>query len=117
MPNKAKPQEQITQLAIDIPALQQYFHPEAPGRKPLKILVGNHVEKDWKLTKFDAAVQFVDKGDPKKTALLEVVTLQISGDAADAVLRYAIEGIEVKAKFSKSASGAWELTSHSLVER
>lgn len=116
MPTKANPQEQIAQLAIDIPALQQYLHPEAPGRKPLKVLLGGGASKDWKLTKFDAPVQFVEKGDPKKTPLLEFVSLQVNGEAADAVLRYAIEGIGVKAKFSKSASGSWQLSSHSLVE-
>lgn len=117
MPNKTNSLEQIAQLAIDIPALQPYLHPEAPGRKPLKVLLGGSASKEWKLSKFDAPVQFVEKGDPKKTPLLEFASLQVNGDAADAVLRYAIEGIEMKAKFAKSSAGTWQVSSHSLVER
>jgi hypothetical protein len=117
MPNKANAQEQIAQLAIDIPALQPYLHPEAPGRKPLKVLLGGGASKDWKLNKFDAPVQYVEKGDPKKVPLLEFVALEVTGDTAATMLRYAIEGIQLKASFARNASGVWQLASHTIVER
>ena len=49
----------LAQLAIDLPALEKYFHPEVPGRKPLCV-VHNQVFRDQPaLTKFGQPVRYV----------------------------------------------------------
>lgn len=117
MPKQANIRETIAQMAIDIPGLQAYFHPEAEGRKPLQILKGVHCDTAWKLSKFGVPVQFAAKGEPKKMPLLEFKQFDLGDDTAAVAMDYAIEGIHVTARFGKDAAGSWALVEHKLVER
>lgn len=117
-PSTSSPdREKIAQAAIDAPKLQKYFHAEVAGRVPLRILAGPHVNTAWKLTKFGSPVEFVASGDSRRSPLLEFTSFDVSDGTASVTLLYAIEGVEMRAKAARNASGQWELTDSTLVER
>jgi len=108
--------EQLYQLTIDLPALEDYFHPSEPSRKPLYVVKNDVVESDLKLTKFGEPVQFVtlEKIEDSETPYFEFSSVEIGEDVATVSFRYPVEGIRGKVNFKYD--GEWKVLSHELVE-
>lgn len=117
-PNSKNNLEKIVELTVDLPELQQYYHADAVAdRKPLYILKNELITEEMSLLKFGESVKFADCNELKKTGkpYLEFVTLEIKEDAAAAVFRYRVEGVEGRLTFNKQ-SGDWQVQKQELVE-
>lgn len=109
---------QVMQLCIDLPALQDFYHPEKAGRTPL-VIKSNEKTPVVKLSKFGQPVQFMTEDEiagAGKEAYLDFSRFEISGDNATAVFRYRIEGIMMTALLKKSG-GQWVVTESKLMDR
>lgn len=108
--------QQISQLTIDLPKLQQYYHSDKPGRKPLYVVKNEVFKNDVSLTKFGEPVKFIsaDEAAKKKLPAIEFTSIKINDKTATVEFRYAVEGIRGKAEFK--FTGKWEVVSSSIVE-
>ncbi len=108
--------EQICQLTIDLPNLQQYYHSDKPGRKPLYVVKNANIKDDLSLTKFGEAVKFIsaDEATKKKVATLEFTSIKIADKTATVEFRYAVEGIRGTAEFK--FTDKWEVASSNISE-
>lgn len=107
---------QLCQLTIDLPNLQQYFHSDQPGRKPLNVIRNSELKDDVSLTKFGEPVKFISAGQAAKNKVpaIEFTSIEISDKTAKVEFRYAVEGIggTVEFKFTDK----WEVTSSNITE-
>ncbi|HSK73697.1 MAG TPA: hypothetical protein VK892_18510 [Pyrinomonadaceae bacterium] len=108
--------QQISQLTLDLPKLQQYYHSDKPGRKPLNIVKNEVLKDDVSLTKFGEPVKFIsaDEAAEKKIPAIEFTSIKINDKTATVEFRYAVEGIRGKAEFK--FTDKWEVVSSSIVE-
>lgn len=106
----------LAQLAIDLPALEKYFHPEVPGRKPLCV-VHNQVFRDQPaLTKFGQPVRYVTPAEAASgSPCVEFSRVEVSGSSATAELAYKVEGIRVTVQYRKTGD-TWRVENHTLAE-
>ncbi len=112
-------QEQIIQLIIDYPELQQYYHEGLAGRKPLYILKTAALDGEPRLTKFGAPVGFKERQDLSGSdyeAYIEFLELKIGEGASSATFTYAVEGVFAKVRLSKT-DGQWRIDTYSIAER
>jgi hypothetical protein len=109
---------QVLQQCIDLPALQNYYHSEKPGRIPL-IIESNEKMPALRVSKFGQSVQFMTEDEISaagKEAYLDFSRFEIIGDNATAVFRYRVEGIMLTVLLKKSG-GQWTVTESKLMER
>ena len=109
---------QILQQCIDLPALQNYYHPEKPGRSPL-IIESNEKTPVVRISKFGQSVQFLSEDEISaagKEAYLDFSRFEITGENATVVFRYRVEGIMMTVLLKKSG-GQWVVTESKLMER
>ncbi|WP_188151474.1 hypothetical protein [Teredinibacter waterburyi] len=107
---------EIIQLAIDLPELQEYYHLDSfPGRRPL--VIGLPVELDLitidNVTKFGVpAVRYTGSihGPVFQISNYEVTSWNISFEAT-----YKVEGIRLKYVFEKS-KGHWFIKNSEIAE-
>lgn len=107
---------QICQLTIDLPNLQQYYHSDKPGRKPLYVVKNANIKDDISLTKFGEAVKFIsaEEAADKKVAALEFTSIKIADKTATVEFRYAVEGIRGTVEFK--FTDKWEVASSNISE-
>lgn len=113
-----KETQEILQLVLELPRLQQFYHPEVPGRKPVVLLQNQHVPPGVELWKFNERVKIVapaDLGDAKQAAFLQITSLSIGRDRAEVTLEYPIEGVIGTVKLSKDGD-AWRVRDGHIVE-
>lgn len=111
--------EQVCQLTLDLPALQQYYHVEdAPNRKPLVVASNEHLSADVQLTKFGEPVKLMQRAEAvaAKKPYFEFTAMKIEGDTARVSFRYPVEGISGDLALRREG-GAWQVESHKIVER
>jgi hypothetical protein len=98
--------QNLLQLSIDIPGLQQFFE----GQKIIKldeliILKNSCFNDSIKLNKFNKPVRILSKLEIKEhgyKAFLEFKEIKIVGDTANVLIRYEIEGLYVSEKLINS---------------
>ena len=107
----------VTQAALDLPALQQYFHEAMPERKPLRIVNSAGLPTGLPLSKFGAPVVWVSLDEVKKAGwpYLEFTRVDVSGDTATVTFRYPIEGLSGSVRLRKT-SGGWSVDASDLSE-
>lgn len=107
---------QICQLTLDLPDLQQYYHADKPGRKPVNVVKNASLKDDVNLTALGEPVKFIsaDEAAAKKVPAVEFTSIKVSGKTATVEFRYAIEGIRGKAEFK--FTDKWEVVSSNLSE-
>ena len=110
--------QQVAQSTIDLAALQKYLHPDAPDRKPLRVLNEGPMSSEPPLTKFGAPVEYVSRSAAKASGkpYFEFTTLEISGDTAVVTFTYPVEGISGRVDLRRT-KGVWQIESHSLKEK
>ena len=110
--------KEILQLAIDLPALQQYYH----NRKPLIIEESNYINNSYikGLIKFDLPVKFIPKEDIAKNNLKNYLTIKswnVSSSGIRAEFEYKTEGIRITYEFKKDYSMLkWYIKKSRIVE-
>lgn len=110
--------QQVAQSTIDLEALQKYLHPDAPDRKPLRVLNEGSMSSEPPLTKFGAPVEYISRSGAKASGkpYFEFTTLKISGDTAVVTFSYPVEGISGRVNLRRT-KGAWQVENHSLQEK
>jgi hypothetical protein len=110
--------QQVAQATIDLEALQKYLHPDAPDRKPLRVLNEGPMSSEPPLTKFGAPVEYVSRSSAKASGkpYFEFTTLEISGNAAAVTFTYPVEGISGRVNLRRT-NGHWQIENHSLNEK
>jgi hypothetical protein len=109
--------QQLAQMTIDLDILAKYFHPELPGRKPLRLLKNTVVSDDLALTKFGEPVRWVSADEAKKGgAVFEISKIDIRGATATVSFSYAIEGLRGTATFRKT-NNIWRTEDRELREQ
>ena len=108
----------VCQATLDLPALQQYLHEGAPGRKPLRLVNGADLPADLALSKFGEPVVWVGRDEAAQARLpyLELRAVDVSGETADVRFTYPIEGISGAVRLTKS-NGTWRVESSNLSEK
>lgn len=108
--------QQICQLTIDLPNLQQYYHSDMPGRKPLNVIKNTNIKDDVSLTKFGEPVKFISSAEAAKNKVpaLEFTSINITDKTAKVEFRYAVEGIRGTVEFK--FTDKWEVVSSNISE-
>ena len=106
----------LAQLAIDLPALEKYYHPEVAGRKPLCVVESQVIGDKPALTKFGQPVRYVSAAEAAGAACIEFTRIDVTGDSATVDVAYKVEGIRATAQYRKSGE-SWRLEHHKLTEK
>lgn len=109
--------KEICQLTLDLGWLQNFYHPDSPGRKPLVILKNKFFRELPTLTKFGEPVSFrskaaINKLKLEEDAYFEFTNIEINETSAIVEFEYPIEGVFGKVVFIKSGK-KWEIIEHS----
>jgi len=104
----------IAQLVLDLNTLQKYYHPELPGRKPLRMLKSGPMQNEPRLVMFGQPVEYVPVGSP--TPHFEFTRIDVTGDGAVVEFSYPVEGLRGTANLRK-AGGSWQIEKSSVRER
>ena len=107
--------KEIVQKVIDYPALQQYFHPELPGRVPL-FLAGDLLARNLDLLKFGEPVGVYTTPKTGTDPVLEFTGYQYDAGEATVKFTYSIEGIAGRFTFTQGADGKWTLIDAKITE-
>lgn len=109
--------QQLCQMTLDLPQLEGYFHPSAPNRKPLRVLINDVVKENFKLVKFGEPVQLINSAEAEKGDLpvFEFSSLEIKNETAKVVFRYRVEGITGTVDFKLEAD-QWKVVSQKITE-
>ena len=110
----ADSKQTLCQMTIDLPALEGYFHPTAPNRKPLLVLKNNQVE-NLSLEKFGEPVKFVSADQAKGLPVFEFTSVEVKDTTASVSFKYAVEGIKGKVNFKKDGD-SWKVESKEVTE-
>jgi hypothetical protein len=110
----ADPKQALCQMTIDLPALEGYFHPTSPNRKPLLVLKNDQVE-NLSLEKFGEPVKFVSADGAKGLPVFEFTAVEVKDNAASVSFKYAVEGIKGKVNFKKEGD-SWQVVSKEITE-
>jgi hypothetical protein len=104
----------VAQKTLDLPALDQYWHPGEPGRVPVAIRIPDEKYRNSlrELGKFDQPV-FI--ADADTTPYFEFTSIHVDADTAAVSFTYPVEGIRGTADF-KQMNGEWELSQHDVQE-
>lgn len=111
--------QKLVAATIDAPEVQQYYNvQEVINQDSLVILKNEIIRNEITLRKFNLPVAVLSKDDIAKEnikAFIEFKSISIKGDSASVHFKYAIQGIECKAKF-RLTKCSWKLTSSHLWE-
>jgi len=112
----ADTKQTLCQMTIDLPALEGYFHPTAPNRKPFLVLKNEQTE-NLSLIKFGEAVKLISSAEAKSKELpfFEFTSIEIKDKTASISFKYAVEGLKGKVNFKKDGDH-WEVESKEIIE-
>jgi hypothetical protein len=104
----------LCQMTLDLPALDGFFHPTAPNRKPLLVLKNEQVEK-LNLVKFGEPVKFISADEVKELPVFEFTAVEIKENTASISFKYKVEGVKGKVTFKKDGD-TWQVESKEITE-
>ena len=108
--------QSIVQAVIDLPALQQFLHPEMPERKPLVLIAGGAVTPELALSKFGQRVEIVKTEDVRGRPYLEITDWKQDGAVAAVKLAYPVEGVKGEVELQQT-DGKWIVSKSRVWER
>ena len=88
----------VIQLILDNNEIQQYLHPDAENRLPVRVVTNNLIPANIAIKKFDKPVLFLT--EISREPHLEIVTFKYSGDSIEFFIRYDVEGVSISGKAS-----------------
>jgi hypothetical protein len=109
--------EQVLQLVIDLPKLQQYYHSDTlKSRRPLRIFLNDAVPKPLRLIKFGQPVEFLKESESAGKPGLVFDQVDVRSESAQIRGRYAVEGVAIGARLKKQ-DGRWTVLEAQIHER
>lgn len=99
---------QLFRQVLNASEISPYWHPDKPGRDPLRIVKSVHLPEQ-PLTMFGSPVVFVEEAEAirmgKKLAYLRVLRLDATSSSATVVVTYPVEGITATSTFRRRRPG------------
>jgi hypothetical protein len=96
----------VLKLIVDHPALAPYLHPEVVGRVPL--MVSDHLlEPGVTPSKFGQPLRIVHDRDVGTQPHLRILSFEVDGSRAKAVVEYKVEGVRVEFDLRSNSHGWW----------
>ena len=96
----------VLKLIVDHPALAPYLHPEVVGRVPL--MVSDHLlEPGVTPSKFGQPLRIVHDRDVGAQPHLRILSFEVDGSRAKAVVEYKVEGVRVEFDLRSNSHGWW----------
>ena len=114
--NHFYPKEAIIQAILDHKQLQQYFHPEIPGRVPL-VLSNHGIPRRLKLKKFNKDVLIVADRKIKGAYLRFTLFDCKNGNYCNIAFEYPIEKVTGGTGVYISSDGSFQLEKTEISER
>jgi hypothetical protein len=106
----------VLKLIIDHPALAPYLHPEVVGRVPL--VVSDHLlEPGVTPSKFGQPLRIVPDRDVGAQPHLRILSFEVDGSRAKAVVEYRVEGVRVEFALRSNSHGWWRVADAKLVTK
>lgn len=87
---------QVIQLILDSNEIQQYLHPDAENRLPVRVATNNLLPTHIIVKKFDKLVLFSHQIPTEPH--FEIITFKDSGDFIEFSIRYDVEGVHISGK-------------------
>jgi hypothetical protein len=116
---QAIPEQHIIQQLLDLPALQQYYHADVPGRLPIKLLENTSTPRNLRLQKFGLPVSILSAAELKKQGIKDYVSIHplvSHGDTLIFGVGYSIEGVVCQVRLTKQ-DVVWKIQSYDLAEQ
>src|SRR5947199_9671891 len=96
----------VLKLIVDHPTLAPYLHPEAPGRVPL--VVSDHLlEPGVTPSRFGQPLRIVPERELRTEPHLRILSFEVHGSQAKAVVEYQDEGVQAVFTLSGEAKARW----------
>jgi len=110
--------DSMLRQTLNLPSLSPYWHPNVPGRDPLRI-VKTPLVSESKLMMFGSQVVWIDDAEAKKgVSFLRITSLSASKTKATLTFEYPIEGVLGTATFSRfDGDKDWRLVHGAVRER
>jgi hypothetical protein len=106
----------VLKLIVDHPALAPYLHPEVAGRVPL--VVSDHLlERGVTPSKFGQPVRIVHDRDVGAQPHLRILSFEVDGSRAQAVVEYRVEGVRVEFDLRSNSHGWWTVADAKVVTK
>ena len=105
----------VLKLIVEHPALAPYLHPEAPGGVPL--VVSDHLlEPGVTPSRFGQPLRIVPDREVGTQAHLRIMTFQVDGSRAKAVVEYKAVGVQAVFDLRRDSKGWWTVADARIVE-
>lgn len=108
----------LVEQVLDLRALSPFWHPDQPGRKPVRIAPRSAFEGVQPWHKLGVPVQFVEASRARADGqpFFEVTKIDATATRLELRFEYAVEGIVGGATFKKRGD-AWYMVHHEVAER
>lgn len=118
VPLSTEAKAKMFQKLLDLDLLAPFWHPEQPGRDPLKLVENQVVAGQPELTIFGSKVVYVDKAEAQRQKLpfFEITRLTSSATKARIEFQFPVEGVVGHVEFEKRFDD-WQLTGKEVAER
>src|SRR5436309_9033792 len=105
----------VLKLIVDHPTLAPYLHPEVAGRVPL--VVSDHLlEPGVTPSKFGQPLQIVPDREVGTRPHLRILSFEVDGSRAKAVVEYRVEGVQAVFDLRRDAKGWWTVADARVAE-
>jgi hypothetical protein len=118
-PLSAAERQQVLQLLLDLPDLQQFYHADLPGRLPVKLQTDAFVTPGLPLRKFNQPVLLLSARQLRQRGsrdYLHLGPLRRRQDTLDFRLGYDVEGVLAEGTLIRHANG-WRVGRYAVVEQ
>jgi len=106
----------VLKLIVEHPALGPYLHPQRVGREPL--VVSDHLlEPGVTPSRFGQPLQIVQDRDVGTQPHLRILSFEVDGSRAKAVVEYRVEGVQAIFDLGRDSKGWWTVVDAKVVEQ
>ncbi len=108
----------ILQRALDVHEASPFWHPDKPGRDPLRITKSDFIPDQPVFTMFGSPVKWIDPSEAKPgSAFLKVTGFTTSKTRVYVSYTYPVEGMSAKVELRPSETDDWRVHHTTLTER
>lgn len=118
MPAKEIDLQEVVQLVIDLPSLQQYYHDDITAKRRPLVITGKFMSKSLVLKKFGQKVLILSGkavAQKKIKDYLDFTRIVIRKQNAEVTFGYPNQGLQVYVQLNKQ-DGSWKIANSRLVE-
>jgi len=93
----------VIERAVDVRAMAKYWHPDTPGRDPLRIVRSPHFPESPAFRMFGSAVVWIDPSEASRgTAYLQITSFEATATRMHVAYEYPVEGVSTRVELRPS---------------